>query len=130
MELLSPSSKNKRNYSEKKVLYFRKWNFLTLRLKDVLIFSKESFSYISGNRTMDFSAQAQKINKICPRKMELFYSNIKKFVIFQETGTPKKFIIFSQKKASLIFQKTEILKKLFILQETELSYISGNGNPK
>ena len=39
-------------------------------------------------------------------------------------------LIFSQKKAFLIFREAEIPKKLLIYQETELSYISGNGNPK
>ena len=48
--------------------------------------------------------------------MELSGSNIKKF------------LIFSQKKAFLIFWETKILKKFVIFQETELSYISGNGN--
>ena len=52
------------------------------------------------------------------REMELSGSNIKKF------------FLFSQKKAFLIFRETETTKKLFIFQETELSYISGNGNPK
>ena len=41
----------------------------------------------------------------------------------------KKLLVFSKKKACLIFQGTETLKK-FIFQETELSYISANGNPK
>ena len=41
-----------------------------------------------------------------------------------------KFLIFSQKKAFLIFRETETPKKFFIFQETELAYISGNGNPK
>ena len=49
---------------------------------------------------------------------ELFSSNIKKFLIFY------------QKKAFLIFQERETLKIFVIFQETELSYIVGNGNPK
>ena len=51
--------------------------------------------------------------------------------------TPKKFLIFFQKKAFLIFLETETppppppqKKKILIFQETELSYISGNRNPK
>ena len=52
-------------------------------------------------------------------------SNIKKFLIFQETKTIKKLLTFSQKKAFLIFWKTENPKKLFISQETDFSYISG-----
>ena len=50
--------------------------------------------------------------------MELSSSNIKKF------------LIFSQKKDFLIFRETETPKKFLIFQERELSYISGNGNPK
>ena len=42
----------------------------------------------------------------------------------------KKFLIFSQNKALLIFQETETPKKCVIFREKELSYISGNGNPK
>ena len=42
----------------------------------------------------------------------------------------KKFLIFSQKKAFLIFPETETPKKIIIFQEKELSYISANGNPK
>ena len=42
----------------------------------------------------------------------------------------KKFLIFSEKKAFLIFRHTETPKKFIIFQETELSYISGNGNSK
>ena len=50
--------------------------------------------------------------------------------------TPKKFLIFFQKKAFLIYLETETppppppKKKILIFQETELSYISGNRNPK
>ena len=42
----------------------------------------------------------------------------------------RKFVTFSQKKAFLIFLETETCPKLFIFQETELSNISGNKNPK
>ena len=56
--------------------------------------------------------------------MELSCSNIKKFLMFQETETPKKFLIFCQKKAFLIFPEMETSENLVIFQETELSYIS------
>ena len=46
--------------------------------------------------------------------MELFSSNIKKF------------LIFSQKKTFLIFPETETPKKFLIFQETEFIYISGH----
>ena len=42
----------------------------------------------------------------------------------------KIFLTFSQKKAFLIFRETETPEKIFIFQETELSYISENRNPK
>ena len=55
--------------------------------------------------------------------------NLKKDSYISENGTfqstPKKFLIFSQKKAFLIFPETETSKNFFIFQETELSYISG-----
>ena len=64
--------------------------------------------------------------------MELSDSKIKKFHIFPEMepltlsrlkklkkSTPKKFLIFSQKKAVLVFREKETLKKLLILQEME-----------
>ena len=62
--------------------------------------------------------------------MELSNSNIKNFFIIQEVEAPKKLLIFSQKKAFLIFPETETPPKIFVFQETELAYISGNGNPK
>ena len=53
------------------------------------IFSKEGFSYISGNGSRHFSVQARKNKKNPPRKkfvtspeMELSSSDIKKFLIF------------------------------------------------
>ena len=42
----------------------------------------------------------------------------------------KKILIFSQENAFLIFRETKTPKKFLIFQETELSHISGNGNPK
>ena len=42
----------------------------------------------------------------------------------------EKFLVFSQKKDFLTFRKTKNSKKFFILEETEISYISGNENPK
>ena len=42
----------------------------------------------------------------------------------------EKVFVFSQKKAFLIFWEMETPKKFLIFQETELSYISGNRNPK
>ena len=42
----------------------------------------------------------------------------------------EKVFVFSQKKAFLIFWEMETPKKFLIFQEIELSYISGNRNPK
>ena len=70
-------------------------------LKKFLIFSQKKELLYSGK--WNFQAQARKIKK-----------------------TLTKFPIFSQKKLSLYFRKRNYL----IFQEMELSYISGNGNPK
>ena len=60
-------------------------------------FSKENFSYISRNGTLNFLSPG---------------SNRKK-------TTPRKFLIFSKRKAFLISWKTE----------TPILYVSGNRNP-
>ena len=39
------------------------------------IFSKENFSYISGNETLHFSTQAQRIKKSTPRKISYALGN-------------------------------------------------------
>ena len=39
------------------------------------MFSKESFSDISGNRTLHYSAQALKIKKICPEEISYASGN-------------------------------------------------------
>ena len=75
------------------------------------IFSKERFSYISRNETLNFSAQVQRIKKSTPRK----------FLILQERETSQKILIFSQKKALLFFRKQKPWsgnsKNLLIFQE-------------
>ena len=64
-------------------------------------------------------------------------SPLKKVLIFScilgngiSSSNIKKFLIFSQKKAFLVFWEMETPKKFVMFQEMELSYISGNGNPK
>ena len=52
------------------------------------------------------------------RKMELSYTNIKKYIYFLKI------------KLFLYFGKLKHQKKILIFQETELSYISRNENPK
>ena len=57
-----------------------------------------------------------------------FLVHIRKFFYFhmlQKTETPKKLLIFSQKKAFLIIQEAETSKKFVIFQEMVLCYISG-----
>ena len=39
------------------------------KIKKFIIFSQKNLFYISGNRTLYFSAQAQKIRKIHPEKI-------------------------------------------------------------
>ena len=105
MHFLRPSSKNKKNQARKKSLYFRKWNFVALILKKKLLyFSKESFSYIS--------AQARKIKKhsaprkflMLRKKMGLSDSNIKEFLIFQET----EIFLYFRKRSFVIFWEMHI----------------------
>ena len=47
LDTFQPSLKKKSTLL--KVLHFRKWNFLAIRLKDFLNFIKKVFSYISEN---------------------------------------------------------------------------------
>ena len=67
-----------KNPTKKNSLYFRKWNFLALILKKILIFSqKKAFLIISQkkvfpvsrNGTLQFSVQACKIRKSAQRKI-------------------------------------------------------------
>ena len=72
--LLSLSLKKQKNPPPKKLLYFRKWNFLALRLKDFLYFLKKSFSYIAGNRTFcERTFTTRKKKKSPPRKSFLHF---------------------------------------------------------
>ena len=63
------------------------------------IFSKEIFSYISGNGILHFSYQAQKIKK---------KSAPGKLLILQETETPNIFYIFLKRKLFLCFARREL----------------------
>ena len=93
----------------KNSLYFRKWNFLALILKNFLYFLerklflyflKIDFPYIFLNETLHFSHQAQEIKEIHPRRM--FYTS--------GNGNPEKIY--------------------YIFPKEQLSYISGNGKPE
>ena len=77
--------------------------------------------YISGN------GNAKSASNILGKG--IFQSTPRKFLIFQEKKTLKKFLIFSQKKAFLISPETKTSKKFFIFQEMELCYISGTKFP-
>ena len=71
--------------------------------------------------------ETEKLKKLLTfREMELFSTRSKKFLRFHETKTPKKCLIFSEKKVFLIFRETESLKKFLIFHKTELSNISGS----
>ena len=100
-----------KNPPEKNSSYFEKWNFLTPILKNflyILLFQETS------NKFYTFHEMVTLKKLLIFRKMELFSSR------------SKKFLLFSRKKAFPTFRETETLKQFFILQETELSYISGN----
>ena len=103
--LFGPSSK-KKIHPEKNSLCFRKWNLLALILKKFQeTETPKKLAYISGNGNLKKASYISRNGT--------FQSTPIKFLIFQEAETPKKSLIFFQKKAVLIFQ------------ETELSYISG-----
>ena len=52
-----------------------------------------------------------------PKLEKIKKSATGKFLIFQETKTPKKFLIFSEKKGLIIFQKTETSKKFLTFRK-------------
>ena len=102
----------------KRFLYFSKWNpalsgfspqiFFVIFFyifpqktfsEKMYIFSKEIFSYISGNGILHFSYQAQKIKK---------KSAPGKLLILQETETPNIFYIFLKRKLFLCFARREL----------------------
>ena len=133
-------------HPENNSLYFRKWNFLTLRLTNFLYFlKKKAFLIFPEMKPCTFRPQPSKFflkkqfrknflyfgkqslkNFSYFRKWNfLTFSQKRAFLILQEMETPKKFLIFSKKKASLIFRKLETPKKFFKFQE-EPTYASGN----
>ena len=73
-----------------------------------------------------------------PRKWDFLTLILKSFLYFLKrrlflyfgNGNLQKFLTFCQKKNFLIFRETETPRKFFIFQETKLSSIFGNGNPK
>ena len=70
IELLGPSSKNKKNYPEKKFLLFQKMELSDSKIKKYLIFSqkkKMDFLYFSKWNPA-LLAQPQKIKRSTPRK--------------------------------------------------------------
>ena len=120
-------------------LYFGKWNFLTLRLKNFLYFLKKA--------PRIFQPKLKKIKKNPPRKkflifqeMELLRSNIKKnsgngnpennSLYFRKRKPWKSFLNSGKRNLSVHPQKISNIsgngnpQKLLILPETELSYIS------
>ena len=114
--LLSLSLKKQKNPPPKKLLYFRKWNFLALRLRDFLYFLKKSFSYIAGNRTFcERTFTTGKKKKSPPRKSFLHFgiqnfpvSSLKSFLYFGKCNS----LIFSRKKKIfLLFRKMEPPRK-------------------
>ena len=56
------------------------------------------------------------------------FSQKKAVLRYQETKTPKQFLVFSQKKAVVIFQERESQKKIPYV--SELFYISGKRKPE
>ena len=87
-------------------------------IKKLMVMKKQVFSSKLCSYPKQILTRARNNKKIHPefiifRETKLFSSNIKKF---QETENPEKL--------SLIFQETKTLKKLLIFQETELFSLS------
>ena len=97
----SAQAQKTKKYASKKIRFCLSiWNFLAVIFKKNYIFSKESFSYISGNKTLHFSTQAAKIKKK-PLENFLYFRKRKPkknshFLIFLETETSKKLLIFQE----------------------------------
>ena len=105
-------------------LYFGKWNFLTLRLKNFLYFLKKA--------PRIFQPKLKKIKKNPPRKkflifqeMELLRSNIKKN---SGNGNPENnSLYFRKRKPWKSFLNSG--KRNLSVHPQKISNISGNGNP-
>ena len=116
--VFGPSSKNKKKsppapppHPKKKSLYFEKWNFLALILKNFLSF------LIFWD--MEFFSPSSKNKKNLHRENSLYFDkwNFLIFLIW-------KFLIFSQKKAFLIFQETETRKNsLYLSKQNFLTFL-------
>ena len=105
--LFRPSSKNKRKIHRiKRFLYFSKWNFLALILKNFLYFFKRMlFLYFRKWNPVLFSPGSKTKKK---------KSTPKKIVIFQETKPPQKTEIPEK---FLMFQETKNLKSFFYFRK-------------
>ena len=136
--LFRPSSKNKKNHSKKKSLYFRKWNFLTLRFlifsqkkvflyfrkqnpgtfspcsknkKTLFIFSKESFFYIPGNRNHEkFPYISGDGTFFIFQERTIQKTDITNFLMFQE-----RYIQNPGQQKFFIFLKMELPNLIFLL---------------
>ena len=148
MHFLSPSPKSKKIYREKKSLYFRKWKFLALILKKVLIFP-EMKPYSFRSQPSKFFAKKNFLHFFVkkPALKRFFIYFLKKPLVFSKRKPRKKILTFQEtripKKASyisgngtvqstvrivLILQETETPKNLLIFSPKKTYYISGNGN--
>ena len=116
LEFEAPTQKIKKIDPEKNSLHFVKWNFLALILKISYI-----FLYIRKwkprKKCLIFQETETLKKLLIFREIELFSKSSKKFLIVQEKEALKKFIIFYQKKDFLIFQKTETQKKFLLFQK-------------
>ena len=101
-------------FSKRKLfLYSRERNFLALVKKKEIIF------YISRNGTLHFSAQALKLKEIHSGKIYCTSGNGNplKILIFQQTETLKKLLIFQE-----VTYKTRKNKKKFAVRKFLVSY--------
>ena len=94
MELLSPSSKNKKKTSEKSsysFLFFRKWNIPGLILRNFLHSLKRKLFLYFGKRK-------PRKNSLCLRKRNFFYISWTNFPRSKKEKTPwKNFLLYLRK---------------------------------
>ena len=135
--------KRKKIHPAKYSLYFRKWNFLTLRLKNFLyLLKRKLFLYfrkwnpaLSGLKPQNLSVK-QFPKKTRLEKISYIFSNES----FPYKCPPRTFWSWPPKayseKISYMFSKNpqffgnKNLKKILIFQETKFSYTPGSNFPK
>ena len=120
--------KIKNIYPEKNPLYFRKWTFLTLILKEFVYFLKRKLSlYFRKWNPVAVSPEFKNKKQFPPRKFFYFrkrkprkkllcFLRRKLFLYFRKRK-PRKNSLYLRKKSFLLFQETETLKNFLYFRK-------------